>query len=71
MVCPKCKCENCTVQTITEKEKVGLLKVLIHILLCSVFIGYILLIADILKLFRSKTVTYAVCLDCGNRWKVK
>lgn len=71
MVCPKCKCENVVIQTVTEKEKVGLIKVLIHLALCFCIIGIIFIIADILKLFRSKTVTYAVCQECGKRWKIK
>ena len=71
MVCPKCNSNNVNVTTATEKERVGLFKVLFHLLLCFCLIGFILIIMDILKICRTKTVTYAVCQNCGHRWEIK
>ena len=80
MTCPKCKSENIQVQTVNEvkeKRKKGCLYWL--------FIGcwwqpiawlFLTIPKLIVTIFGkhtkvvSKTVTYAVCQDCGHRWKV-
>lgn len=71
MTCPKCGSDHISVSTVTEKERIGVVKVLIHLALCFCIIGFVLIIMDILKLCRTKTVTYAVCTNCGNRWQLK
>lgn len=71
MVCPKCGSDHVNVSTVTEKERVGVIKILIDLILCFCIVGIIMLIMDVLKLLRTKTVTYAVCQNCGHRWKIK
>lgn len=68
MVCPKCQSENVSVQAVAEQKKRGCLSVLlIIILICIPIIGWIGLFC-LLRGKKSKTVTYAVCQKCGNRW---
>ncbi len=70
MVCPKCQSSNIMTQAVAEQKKRGCLSVLlILILICIPIIGWIALFM-LLRGKKSKTVTYAVCQNCGNRWKV-
>lgn len=80
MICPKCNSKNVTVHAVNEvreKKKKGWVYWL--------FIGWwweplawiFLTIPKLIiacfgkkKKTVSKTVTYAVCQDCGHRWKV-
>lgn len=56
MICPKCRSENVNVQIVSEKKRVGIIS---------------LLLFGILNLLRgSKTRSYAVCQNCGHKWKV-
>jgi transcription elongation factor Elf1 len=69
MVCPKCKSENVSIQTVAETQKRGCLTVLLYIiLLCIPVIGWIALFM-LLRGKKSKTVSYAVCQSCGHKWK--
>lgn len=70
MVCPKCGSENVQVQAVAETKKRGCFVVLLYIfLLCIPVIGWIALFM-LLRGKKSKTVSYALCQNCGNRWKV-
>lgn len=70
MVCPKCNSTNVTVQAVAENHKRGCLTVLIYIILLVIpVIGWIALFC-LLRGRKSKTISYAVCQDCGHRWKV-
>lgn len=69
MVCPKCKGEHVQVQAVAEQKKRGCLAVFGWILLALLTCGLILLI-PLLSKKGSKTVQYAVCQDCGHRWKI-
>lgn len=80
MVCPKCGSEHVIVSAVNEvttKRRKGVLY--------WIFIGWwweffawlfltlpklIIAIFAPKKKIKAKTVTYAVCQDCGNRWKV-
>lgn len=54
-VCPRCKSTNVEYQLINEKAKVG-------------FFEFILFGLFVL-LKRDKAANYAVCKDCGHKWK--
>lgn len=70
MICPKCKSENVILQPVAETKKRGCLAVLLYIILLFIpVIGWIALFM-LLRGRKSSTITYAVCQQCGNRWKV-
>ncbi len=70
MTCPKCGSENVQVQAVAEMKSRGCLTVVLYlILLCIPIIGWIALIM-LLRGRKSKTQNYAVCQNCGHRWKV-
>ena len=70
MVCPKCGSENVQVQAVAETKKRGCFTVLLYIFLLFIpIIGWIALFM-LLRGKKSKTVSYALCQNCGNRWKV-
>ncbi len=70
MVCPKCKSENVQIQTVSESRKTGCLTILLYILLACTILGLLIVIPLLLRR-KTETVTYAVCQDCGHRWKIK
>lgn len=67
--CPRCHSQNVTVQAVAETKKRGCLSILLYILLAITIIGLIILI-PLLRGNKSKTVSYAVCQNCGHRWRV-
>ncbi len=70
MFCSKCGSNNVTNQVVAENKKRGCFTVLFYIvLLCIPIIGWIALFC-LIRGTKSKTVTYAVCQNCGKRWKV-
>lgn len=69
MTCPKCGSQNVNVQAVAEQKKRGCLGALMWILLAICTFGLIIIIPMITKK-GSKTRNYAVCQNCGNRWKV-
>ena len=73
MICPKCGKENVTVQ-LTEKVKTkhrGCLLWLLWIMAAVCTCGLILIIPLLTnKKIKSKTISWAVCQDCGHKWKV-
>ena len=69
MICPKCGSDRVQVQLVSEIRKRGCLSVLLYlILLCIPVIGWIALFM-LLRGRKSRTVAYAVCQNCGWRWK--
>ena len=65
MVCPRCGSNNVNVQAVAEMNKRGCFKVLLYIILiCIPIVGWIAL-AFLLRGRKTKTVTYAVCQNCG------
>ena len=70
MMCPKCKSENVQVQTVSESRKTGCLTIILYILLACTILGILILIPLMLRR-KTETVTYAVCQNCGYRWKIK
>lgn len=81
MTCPRCSSGNVTVQTITEVNEVKHKKGCAYWLFIGwwweiiqwIFLGIIkLLMVCFKKRTRivSDTKTFAVCQNCGNRWRV-
>lgn len=69
MQCPKCGSINVNVQAVAEQKKRGCFMSLLWILLAICTLGLIIWIPLLTKK-GSKTKTYAVCQQCGHRWKV-
>ena len=69
MICPKCKHENVSIQTVSEAKSAGCLTILLYIILACTVLGLLIVIPLLLRK-KTKTVTYAICQDCGHRWKV-
>lgn len=68
--CPHCKGTNIQYQTVTESRKTGCLTILLYILLALTLLGLFIVIPLVLRK-KTETVTYAVCQDCGKRWRIK
>lgn len=69
MVCKKCGCPDIQYQTVSESRGTGCLTVCLYILLAFTILGLFIVIPLMLRK-KTKTVTYAVCQGCGNRWRV-
>ena len=70
MTCPKCKGENVQIQTVSESRKTGCLTIILYIILACTILGLLIVIPLLLRR-KTETVTYAVCQNCGHRWKIK
>jgi predicted Zn-ribbon and HTH transcriptional regulator len=68
MRCPKCQSENVNVQAVAEIKKRGCLTTLIYIVLACTIVGLIIVI-PLIRGQKSKTKTYAICQNCGYKWK--
>jgi len=69
MICPKCESENVNVQAIAIQKKRGCLMSVIWFILGCCTLGLLWIIPMITKK-GSKVKGYAVCQNCGNKWKV-
>lgn len=69
MICSNCKCEDIDIQVIEERKKAGLFLVLWYIFLAMTVLGLFILIPMLMRK-KTKTVTYAVCKNCGKRWQI-
>lgn len=70
IVCPNCRSDKVSVQVVERQKKRGCFAAMMWILLAICTCGLILLVPLITRK-GSKTVTYAVCRNCGYRWKLK
>lgn len=70
MTCPKCGSNNVSVQAVTSQKGRGCLGALMWVLFAFCTFGIILLVLPALTRKKSKTKTYAICQNCGYRWKV-
>ena len=68
-ICPRCNTSNIQYQTVTESKKTGCLTVIGYFFLAITILGLFILIPLLLRK-KTVTITYAVCQNCGNRWKV-
>ena len=67
MQCKKCGSNNIIVQAVSEHQRRGCLSILLYlILICIPIIGWIFLIL-LIRGKKSKTRSWAVCQDCGNK----
>ena len=67
--CKKCGSEDVTIQVVAEGKKRGIFASIMWIFLALCTCGLILLVPALSRK-GTKTVTYAVCNNCGRRWKV-
>lgn len=70
LVCPHCRSDKVGVQVVERQKKRGCFAATMWILLAICTCGLILLV-PLLTRKGSKTVTYAVCHNCGHRWELK
>lgn len=76
-ICPRCGSANISFNLALEEQKTGcgegcfLSTVVVILLLCIPVIGWILLIAMFLEKKGTVNVTYALCNNCGNSWKLQ
>ena len=68
-MCPRCKSNDISYQTVVEKQGGGCLTVILYFLLAITLIGLLVVIPLMLRK-KERTVTYAVCQGCGKRWEV-
>ena len=68
MVCKKCKSENVQAQAVAETKGRGCLGTLIWIFLALITVGAIIWIPLLMRK-GSKTRIWAVCQNCGHKWK--
>lgn len=68
--CPRCSSHNVTYQTVTEARKSGCGTILLYVILALTVFGLLIVIPLMLRK-KTETVTYAVCQNCGNRWRIK
>lgn len=66
--CPKCKGCRIQYQTVVETQPRSFFTIIIYILLACTILGLLIVIPLLLRK-RTETVTYAVCQDCGHKWK--
>ena len=69
MKCQKCGSENVVVQVTQKQKKRGCFAATMWILLAMCTFGLVLLI-PLLTRKGSKTKIYAVCQNCGNKWRI-
>ena len=80
MICPKCGSYNITVQAVNEvkeKRKKGVFYWLLVGWWLEIFEWFFLTLPKLIFFLfgkktklKSKTVSYAVCQMCGNKWKL-
>lgn len=70
MTCKKCGSQDVITFIVEHQKKRGCLAVCLWVLLAVCTCGVILLV-PLLSKKGSKTITYAVCQNCGKRWKVR
>ena len=69
MDCPACRSANVQVQAVAETKKRGCFSVLLIIILLFIPVfGWIALFM-LLRGKKSKTNVYAICQNCGKKWK--
>ena len=70
MTCKKCGGSNVNVQAVNEVKHRGCLMSLVHIFLIICTLGLWIIVPALRGGTRSKTKSFAVCQDCGYRWKI-
>lgn len=68
MTCRKCGSHNITVQAVSVQKKRGIIGSLMWILFAIMTCGLTLII-PILTKKGSKVKKYAICQDCGHKWR--
>lgn len=68
--CPRCSSHNIAFHTVTESRKAGFGTILLYVILALTIFGLLIVIPLMLRK-KTETVTYAVCQNCGNQWRIK
>lgn len=66
--CPRCHGHHIQYNTVTESKSAGCFTIILYLLLALTVLGIFIVIPLMLR-DKTKTVTYAVCQDCGYRWR--
>lgn len=67
--CPKCKSCKISYQTVTESKGTGLFTIILYIILAMTILGLLVVVPLMLRK-KTETITYAVCQDCGHKWRI-
>lgn len=70
LVCPNCGSDKVGVQVVEKQQKRGCFASIMWILLAICTFGTVLII-PLLTRKGSKTITFAVCHNCGHRWELE
>lgn len=68
--CDRCKGTNITYQVVHEELPTSIGATVLYIILSITIIG-LLIVFPLMLRKRTRTVTYAVCQDCGHRWVIQ
>lgn len=68
--CNKCRGTNITYQVVAEEVPTSVLAAVFYVILSITIIGLLVVIPLMLRK-KTRTVTYAVCQDCGHRWVIQ
>lgn len=69
-MCAKCKSYNIKYQTVSESVPTGCFTVILYILLSLTILGLLIVVPLMLRK-KTEAVTYAVCQDCGHKWRIE
>ena len=68
--CDICRGTNISYQVVSEEIPTGIGATILYVILSVTILGLLIVIPLMLRK-RTRTVTYAVCQDCGHRWVVQ
>ena len=68
--CDRCRGTNISYQVVSEEIPTGIGATILYVILSVTILGLLIVIPLMLRK-RTRTVTYAVCQDCGHRWVIQ
>ena len=68
--CDRCRGTNISYQVVSEEIPTGIGATILYVFLSVTILGLLIVIPLMLRK-RTRTVTYAVCQDCGHLWVVQ
>ena len=67
--CARCGSQSISYDTVVESNEAGCMTCLLYVFLALTIFGLLIVIPLMLR-SNTRTVTYAVCQNCGRRWRV-